>query len=92
MSTDLPFFPHDTTIIKTQFNNIDLRYIRDLDVDSHHTTEDVGWALGKAINDALGDKKGIKIHFSCFLDECLTRCCVDISGHGWFGMFYQMYQ
>ena len=47
--------------------------------------EDVGWALGKAINDALGNKKGIKRYSYIYLpmDECLTRCCIDISGRPW---------
>ena len=47
--------------------------------------EDVGWALGKAINDALGNKKGIKRYSFSYLpmDECLTRCCIDISGRSW---------
>ena len=57
----------------------------DLNVDSHHTMEDVGWALGRAINDALGNKKGIKRYSYIYLpmDECLTRCCIDISGRPW---------
>ena len=47
--------------------------------------EDVGWALGKAINEALGNKQGIKRYSFSYLpmDECLTRCCVDISGRPW---------
>ena len=39
---------------------IDIKCNGDLEIDSHHTMEDVGWALGKAINEALGNKKGIK--------------------------------
>ena len=47
--------------------------------------EDIGWALGKAINDALANKKGIKRYSYTYLpmDECLTRCCIDISGRPW---------
>ena len=57
----------------------------DLDIDAHHTIEDIGWALGNSINQALGDKKGIKRYSSNYLpmDECLTRCCVDVSGRPW---------
>ena len=40
--------------------DIDLDCVGDLDIDAHHTIEDIGWALGKAINDALGERKGIK--------------------------------
>ena len=65
--------------------DIDLICVGDLNVDSHHTMEDVGWALGRAINDALGNKKGIKRYSYVYLpmDECLTRCCLDVSGRPW---------
>ena len=61
VKTGLPFFDHMIQqLSKHSLINIDLKCKGDLHVDSHHTIEDVGWALGKAINDALGDKKGIK--------------------------------
>jgi imidazoleglycerol-phosphate dehydratase len=54
----------------------------DLHIDHHHTTEDVGIALGKAIKDALGDMKGIARYADVHvpMDEALTRVAIDISG------------
>lgn len=53
----------------------------DLKVDGHHTTEDIGIALGQAFNKALGDKKGIKRYGNCYIpmDEALARAVLDIS-------------
>ena len=54
----------------------------DLDVDLHHTVEDVGICLGKALREAVGDKKGIVRYGASFLpmDEALLHAAVDISG------------
>lgn len=54
----------------------------DLQVDSHHTIEDMGIVLGTAIKEALGDKKGIVRYGSCMLpmDETLAMCAIDLSG------------
>lgn len=54
----------------------------DLDVDSHHTAEDIGIALGEAFKIALGDKKGIERYGFMFLpmDESMARVAVDLSG------------
>ena len=86
ITTGLPFFDHMIQqLSKHSLVDIDIECNGDLDVDSHHTVEDVGWALGKAINEALGNKKGIKRYSFSYLpmDECLTRCCIDISGRPW---------
>ena len=86
ISTGLPFFDHMLEqLSKHSLIDIDLKCEGDLQIDSHHTIEDVGWALGKGINKALGEKKGIKRYSFSFLpmDECLTRCCLDISGRPW---------
>ena len=86
ITTGLPFFDHMIQqLSKHSLIDIDIKCNGDLDIDSHHTMEDVGWALGKAINEALGNKKGIKRYSFCYLpmDECLTRCCIDISGRPW---------
>ena len=60
----------------------------DVEVDYHHTTEDIGIALGKAFFDALGDKKGITRYGDILLpmDETLIRSAVDISGRDYLAM------
>ncbi len=85
-NTGVPFFDHMIQqLSKHSLIDIDIRCKGDLEIDSHHTIEDVGWALGKAINVALGKKQGIKRYSFTYLpmDECLTRCCIDISGRPW---------
>jgi len=54
----------------------------DLHIDQHHTTEDVGIALGQAVKEALGDRAGITRYADVHLpmDEALTRCAIDVSG------------
>ena len=86
INTGLPFFDHMLEqLSKHSLIDINLKCKGDLQIDSHHTMEDVGWALGKAINKALGEKRGIKRYSFNFLpmDESLTRCCLDISGRPW---------
>ncbi len=86
ITTGVPFFDHMIQqLSKHSLIDIDIKCNGDLEIDSHHTMEDVGWALGKAINEALGNKKGIKRYSVSYLpmDECLTRCCIDISGRPW---------
>ena len=58
----------------------------DLQVDDHHTVEDTGIVLGKAILEALGDKKGIRRYGSCILpmDEVLVLCAVDLCGRPYY--------
>ena len=86
ITTGLPFFDHMIQqLSKHSLIDIDMKCNGDLEIDSHHTVEDVGWALGKAIKEALGNKQGIKRYSFSYLpmDECLTRCCIDISGRPW---------
>ena len=86
INTGLPFFDHMLQqLSKHSLIDIKLNCLGDLHIDSHHTIEDVGWALGKALSDALACKKGIKRYSFNYLpmDECLTRCCIDISGRPW---------
>lgn len=58
----------------------------DLEVDCHHTIEDTGIVLGRAIKEAVGDKKGIRRFGSCILpmDEALVLCAVDLSGRPYY--------
>lgn len=58
----------------------------DLEVDCHHTIEDTGIVLGKAIKEAVGDKKGIRRYGSCILpmDEALVLCAIDLSGRPYY--------
>ncbi len=62
----------------------------DTNVDDHHSTEDIGIALGTVIKEALGDKKGIKRYASLILpmDEALVIAALDISGRG--GLYYDV--
>ena len=56
----------------------------DLQVDNHHSVEDIGIALGQAIKEALGDKKGIVRYATTFtpMDEALSRVVIELSGRG----------
>lgn len=62
--------------------DINIEVKGDLHVDFHHTTEDSAIAIGQAIKEALGDKKGINRYGSFYIpmDETLTRCVIDICG------------
>ena len=64
--------------------------VGDIEVDYHHTTEDIGIALGQAFKEALGDKKGINRYGDTTLpmDESLILTAVDISGRG--GCYYEV--
>ena len=87
--TGLPFLDHMLeTLAKHGLFDIDVKAKGDLHIDSHHTNEDVGIALGEAFKKALGDKKGIRrfADFRAPLDEALAqvRVSLDISGRGAF--------
>ncbi|GAP03491.1 imidazoleglycerol phosphate dehydratase [Fructobacillus tropaeoli] len=64
---------------------LEIKATGDLEVDSHHTTEDIGIALGQAFAKALGDKVGIERYGAQFvpMDETLTRAVVDLSGRSY---------
>lgn len=83
IDTGVGFLNHMLTLLAFH-SDIDLTvHCRgDLDVDSHHSVEDIGIALGKAILEALGDKKGINRygHFTIPMDEALVTTDLDISG------------
>lgn len=83
ITTGLGFFDHMLThISKHGFMQLDVCAKGDIEVDSHHTIEDIGIILGQLIKEAIGDKKGIKRYGSVILpmDETLVLCAIDLSG------------
>lgn len=83
VDTGLPFFDHLVSQLgKHGGFNLVVKATGDLEVDSHHTVEDVGIALGEAFRDALGDKAGIRRFASGAypLDEALIEVALDLSG------------
>ena len=83
------FLDHMLTLFaKHAGYDLTVRCKGDVEVDYHHTTEDIGIALGKAFYDALGDKKGITRYGDILLpmDETLIRSAVDISGRDYLAM------
>jgi imidazoleglycerol-phosphate dehydratase len=81
--TGIPFFDHMLQQLGTHAGfDLDVRAKGDLEVDAHHTVEDAGLALGKALADALGDKRGIRRFGSAAvpLDEALVEVALDLSG------------
>lgn len=83
LATGLPFFEHMLDQV-ARHGRMDLaiRARGDLEVDAHHTVEDVGIVLGQAIAEAVGDKRGIFRYGHAYvpLDEALSRVVVDFSG------------
>ena len=83
VSTGIRFFDHMLELFTRHGGfDLDLQCTGDLDVDQHHTVEDVGIALGEAFEQALGDKKGIMRagYFVMAMDETLAVAAVDMSG------------
>jgi imidazoleglycerol-phosphate dehydratase len=83
VSTGIGFFDHMLDLL-ARHSRIDIKVAAkgDLHIDHHHTTEDVGIALGQAVRQALGDMKGITRYADVHvpMDEALTRVALDISG------------
>ncbi|MCI5932349.1 MAG: imidazoleglycerol-phosphate dehydratase, partial [Faecalibacterium sp.] len=83
LSTGIGFFDHMLDAL-CRFGQLDLALTcrGDLHVDAHHTVEDVGICLGRAIRDALGDRAGIRRAASAYMpmDEALAFAALDISG------------
>ena len=94
IDSGIPFFDHMLTLVaKHAVIDLSLRCRGDLEVDAHHTVEDCGIALGQAVREALGDKRGIRRYGAGFdprnpftaeayvpMDECLARCVIDLGG------------
>jgi imidazoleglycerol-phosphate dehydratase len=83
IQTGIPFFDHMLAQL-ARHGHMDLTIVAkgDLEIDGHHTVEDVGWVLGQALHEALGDRRGITRfgHAYVPLDEALTRTVIDLSG------------
>lgn len=83
IETGVGFFNHMLEgFAKHGFFDLDLNVVGDLDVDGHHTIEDTGIVLGQAINQAVGDKKGIRRYgyFVLPMDDALALCAIDLCG------------
>lgn len=82
LETDVPFLNHMLDLF-TKHGQFDLmvRANGDIEIDDHHTVEDIGICLGQVIREALGDKKGIKRYASVFIpmDEALAQVVIDVS-------------
>ena len=85
--TGIGFFDHMLNgFARHGLFDLSLRVDGDLEVDTHHTIEDTGIVLGKAIKEAVGDKKGIIRYGTMILpmDETLVLCAIDLSGRPYF--------
>lgn len=82
IETDVPFLNHMLDLF-TKHGQFDLQVKAkgDIEIDDHHTVEDIGICLGQTLREALGDKKGIKRYASVFvpMDEALAQVVIDIS-------------
>ena len=88
IDTGCGFLDHMLTLFaKHARYDLEVKCVGDINVDYHHTTEDVAICLGKAINDALGEKRGICRYGDIILpmDEALIMCALDISGRDYLG-------
>lgn len=82
LDTGVPFLTHMLDLF-TKHGHFDLKVdaTGDIDIDDHHTVEDIGICLGLALREALGDKAGIKRYASVFvpMDEALAQVVIDVS-------------
>jgi imidazoleglycerol-phosphate dehydratase len=87
IATGVGFFDHMLTLLaKHAAVDLTIRAAGDLEVDQHHTVEDVGICLGQAVREALGDKSGICRygHFALPMDEALVTSAIDLGGRPFF--------
>ena len=83
MDTGIGFFDHMLDqLARHALIDMHVKAVGDLHIDDHHTVEDVGIALGQALTQALGDKRGIRRYGACLLpmDDALVRTALDLSG------------
>ncbi len=82
VDTGIPFFNHMLELFARHgLFDLKLKAHGDIEIDYHHTVEDVGLALGKAVKEAVGDKAGMNRYgfFILPMDETLARCAIDLS-------------
>jgi imidazoleglycerol-phosphate dehydratase len=85
IATGVGFFDHMLThIARHGLLHLSVKASGDLQIDDHHTVEDVGIVLGQALKEAIGDKKGIRRYGQALvpMDEALVACALDWSGRG----------
>jgi imidazoleglycerol-phosphate dehydratase len=83
ISTGIGFLDHMLDLLARHSRiDVNIKAVGDIHIDPHHTTEDVGIALGQAVKQALGDMKGINRYADVHMpmDEALTRVAIDVSG------------
>ena len=91
LDTGIPFFEHMLEqVARHGVVDLDVGASGDVEVDDHHTVEDIGIVLGQAVAQALGDKRGIARYGHAYvpLDEALSRVVIDFSGRP--GLFYRV--
>lgn len=91
ISTTIPFLDHMLSLLAAHsLIDLNISASGDTQIDCHHTVEDIGICLGRALKEALGDKAGIRRYGSAFIpmDESLAAVHIDISGRP--GLVYQL--
>lgn len=91
LMSKLPFLEHMLSLFcKHGFFDLQVELKGDLEIDAHHSLEDLGICLGRAIKEALGDKKSIRRYgfYLLAMDEALIRTALDLSGRG--RIFFKM--
>ena len=89
ISTGVNFFNHMLeSFSKHSMVDLDVQAMGDIEIDDHHTIEDIGILLGEAFNEAIGDKKGIKrmAHAIVPMDDSVATVAIDISGRSYCNM------
>ena len=86
IDTGIPFFDHMlTSFARHGRMDLSIRAVGDLEVDAHHTIEDIGIVLGTALSEAIGDGRGITRFADAAvpMDEALARAALDVGGRGY---------